>query len=484
MGVPWWLKAAASATPVGVATNTLGARTAISDYFSTDPFKQKKSPVTDMLKNKKSSKPRSQSSARKTMPRKIKRSGAFAYGRTKMKRKRAPVKRMNYKKKKRKTVKKKSKIVALTPGTARERIVDHFTKSVNVAASEESLYTGFSNIGSMQNMTRMVAQGLLLHYMHRVNDYRVSKTMVPWSGDISQVAPYNHAGTWSEIRIVYMANNEWNFGTTGATLAPDFPQFTYLSDDSAGNPRSLDQLTDLVSNDMHLRFRAGFRLKSVTIARGTGADSVILYDPNVGRNVVEFACKSRFKLQNVTVGAGTAEENNMYSIRRNPLNGMKYTFRNKVPLFKHTFLAGLGATDRAFYDEMQGQGSVDVTGMDIPTIGQRIDFKVPPKVPSVIFKNVAGKANVAIQPGLHKTFTDYEFYRGAINSFADRYYQLDQTPGAPTVPGGSCTLIGLKPFYRNSDTTDIKVECEIDYLYCCRMSKAKLTPLPVKNIVS
>ena len=146
--------------------------------------------------------------------------------------------------------------------------------------------------------------------------------------------------------------------------------------------------------------------------------------------------------------------------------------------------------ERNLLDGIQNCYGIDPGGISVPAdLTEEPEFKIPPPHPSTIFKNFSSKEKVSIAPGGHKNFYLSEFYSGPINSWADRYFQFQQGDVTTIVgqaafpPGGTCCLIGLKPTYRTSNTEDIRIECEMEYTYIARLTKARLTPLPMYSFV-
>jgi hypothetical protein len=400
--------------------------------------------------------------------------------------------RKSTKRKKRK-VSTRSKSVGLTVGTARQRRVEHYKRE-----DIHTAYVAFSSVGETRRMLKMVAQAMLLHYMHRVGDYRASKTMIPVT-NATTAAPdaTDQVVTWEDMKFSFIVPNI--FTSNEAVVADTF----ILSCLNGGAYASLTVLTDNLANELYTQFNKGRRLSQVTVFRGFGTNNVaILQDISAGRNVIEFSSKATLKLQNTTDADSPGADNpnvtanvdhrNMMNIHRNPVDGLKYTFRNKVPLFKLQYLVSKIDQRRDVLDGMQNSITGDPGGVNIPfTITDEPEFMIPPPVPSTIFKNVTSKERVSIQPGGHKSFSLSEFYSGPINSFADRYFQRLNLDAATNScygqgafpPGGTCCLIGLKPTYRTSGTEDVRLECEMEYIQSSRMTRAKLTPLPMSSYV-
>jgi len=392
----------------------------------------------------------------------------------------API-RKSTKRKKRKV----SKGVTLTVGTARERRVDHVQYNASSA-----LYIPMNSIGPKNEMLKMVAQSLMLHYMHRVGDYRANASMVPTGGDIADAAASSQTYTWSHM----------NFSSVSYAATDDKASFTMWSnyDGSTLSEQTLTQLTDRLESQLLLMVKAGRRITQVSVFRSdndTGADQFqcILNDISAGRNVLEFTCKASLKMQNITpadvthTDAQTCGHDNALNINRNPLDGLVYKFRNQVPKFKMQYLISKTDAHRTALDALSDCYSTHEAGIapvDMVVYGD--EWKVPPPSPSTIFANFSGKTGISIAPGGHATQSMYESYKGPLNSFFERYFPVRLADGNAfqVPPGGSSLMVCLKPKYRNATQAALKIEAEIDHTYCARVSRAKLTPLPMNTVLA
>ena len=381
------------------------------------------------------------------------------------KRKRLSTKRKIRKSTKKRKVSKKSKSVTLTVGTTRTRLVHHESQT-----RHDAHYTTFSATGGRTNFLSIIAQATLLHYMHRVGDYRASKDMNPVDPPSNQ-GDFDQLVTWDSMSFQFMGVNG---GSEGYRYS--------LTQAGGGINRSLQDLTTVVSGYFRDQFKEGRRLASVAVMRGS---ECVLMDVNAGRNIIEFTSSAKMKLQNVTP-ADHGEANDMNNIHRNPLDGYAYKFKNQVPQFKYPYLISKTDLDRRALDEVSQVTDI-IEGClqpDFAGIGGAPEFKSPPVAPTTIFKNVAGKTKTRIGVGGHRTYYLKEYYKGALNSFADRYIRTETgSVEQPVPPGSSCMMVGLKPTYRTSNNEDIKLEKEFSYMYTARMSKAKLTPLPMNTVL-
>ena len=388
-----------------------------------------------------------------------------------------------------------SKGPSLTVGTARMRKVDHEVFSSPVGAAGGSpVYIPFNSIGSKAEMIKMVAQALILHYMHRVGDYRANATMVPTGTSIFTTNTSGQTTTWS--RMVFHSISQ----TSGVE---DKEEFIVWSDTDGTTPgmQSLDAMTLRLGNELVLLARRGRRLSQVSVFREdfTGVTTknyqCILMDITAGRNVVEFTSKAALKLQNTTpadathTGAETCGHDNALNINRNPLDGVVYNFKNAVPKFKIQYLIAKTDASRDHLDGITDCYTAAPGGVSVPQFALHgNEWLAPPVTPSTIFSNFSGKSATGIEPGGHKSYYLNESYKGAVNSFLDRYFPT--TPGGNfqdayvVPPGGVCMMVCLKPKYRNLTQAAVNVQAEIDHMYVARVTRAKLTPLPMSTFLA
>lgn len=403
-----------------------------------------------------------------------------AYGRKTTKKKTYKRKRTATKRPVRKSAKKKrkvSKTVSLTVGTSRTRFVSHEKYSV-----ADAMYVPLSSIGPKNKMLKSVSQALLLHYMHRVGDYRASASVVP---SVAVPAAQHVTTTWSRMRFTFLS---------------------YTSVDSSidvysvvgGTAQTLEELTNTLASALIGRLKLNTRLATVCVYRdtqrttgNTGDDVPVLQDIQAGRNHIEFSSKALMKMQNTTpadathTGAETCGHDNMLNMNRNPIDGLVYKFRNAVPKFQKMYLLSRTPAQRQIVDAVQDIYTGSVHGVSVvssntclPFAANDDVFKIPPPAPSTIFANSAGKSSVFIDTGSHKTFGLTEYHKGPVNGFFDRFFGVDEQD---VPPGGTSIIVGLKPKYRNDSQAAIRVECEVDLVYAARVSRAKLTALPMET---
>jgi hypothetical protein len=322
--------------------------------------------------------------------------------------------------------------------------------------------------------------------MHRVGDYRQSPDAIPISvnGTSTDVNPTTT--TWSKI--------DFQFQKPGYPTDTNDSEHNIVSVNGVVG-KTLTVMTTDLTNAIVAQVKTGRRLAIVTVYRGSGFDqNCILCDTTAGRNNIEFSCSSLLKLQNVTLADSTATGNDsgdrcsITNIHRNPLNGFVYSFRNAQPRFKETYLTSKLQAEQDVVLPLATPWISRYAGVSaVPTMGSAggQEFKIPPPTPSTIFANSSGKSSVSISPGGHKTFSQKEYYSGPFNSFLDRYTPRDAPYGGfHSVPGGKCLMVALKPQYRTSTSESIEMETEHTYVYAARMSRAKVSIMPMQNTLA
>lgn len=405
-------------------------------------------------------------------------------GRKTVKRK-APIRKST---KRKKTKRKVFSTVSLTVGTARRRQVDHVEYGFNGAPA---LYIPMNSIGPKEDMLKNVAQSILLHYMHRVGDYRANASMQPVNA--ANITGTQQSTTWSMIRVHFAS-------LAYANDATQWDVYSYSPGDGSLAEQTLTQMSDRLALGLLAQAKAGRSITQVSVYRDVSnpasatEDQCILMDISAGRNVLEFTCKSAIKMQNATPAdvthsdAQTCGHDNALNINRNPLDGQVFKFRNQVPKFKMQYLISKTDADRQVLSGLSSCYSTHNAGIQqLNMTNYGGEWSIPPPAPSTIFTNYSGKTGISIAPGSHSTQTMFEAYKGPLNSFFERYFpgRKDASTGhqSDVPPGGSCIMVCLKPKYRNDSNVDIKVHAEVDHTYACRVSRAKLTPLPMDTIL-
>ena len=261
-----------------------------------------------------------------------------------------------------------------------------------------------------------------------------------------------------------------------------------------------DMLTATMAAALLSMVKEGRRITQVLVFRDVSSptastldDQCILSDISAGRNVIEFTSKAAVKLQNTTpadvthADAQTCGHDNALNINRNPLDGLVYHFKNAVPKFKMQYLISKSTADRQALDNLSNCYSASHLGVDFLQLTERgTEWSIPPPTPSTIFSNFSGKTATAIPPGGHKSYYMNEGYKGPVNSFFERYFPILKASGDAfeVPPGGSSMMICFKPKYRNATNASLRLEAEIDHTYCARVSRAKLTPLPMNTVLA
>lgn len=399
---------------------------------------------------------------------------------------------------------KSTKVGALT---SRLRYTDH--DQVNAT---NCVYTGFNDVGPVSHALRCLVEATLMHYMARAGDTRTNldrsvdgphsvldattghKQLSTWS---KMVFHWRRSGAqlgFSEELDAYDATNHYTVST--AATDDHNPLITYVSFD------------DMVASTVlffQSRFSSGFQLASVRVYRGDAyqedVDSSIIelnqfaernvpiiYDPQAGRHVFNFFVSSKLKIQNTTDADGGAggDLHSKDNIHANPLDGLVYKFRNRVPEFAPSFISSLPTTITNQMNNMEDTLTNYVPGIiKVDLAAQHDVFKVPPSAPYTIFKNSAGRSKILIKPGQHRLLQMTEKFEGSINSFAKKYVPTDAVPGRRIIPpGGSAMLIALKPTFRTGTNEDLEIQIECERYFQGTLKRKQLSTVPITNIVT
>ena len=149
----------------------------------------------------------------------------------------------------------------------------------------------------------------------------------------------------------------------------------------------------------------------------TGAVQPFFVNKTWGEDIVQFACKSITKVNNVTP-AGT-DRHDINDVNANPLQGKLYDFKHSAPRFTNAWITNIHDGDGTSYPDIDKLQSTHLRQdmlqtqrlrMRVPVSGTadftytalHPDFKQPPRGTSV-WSNVDGVQNVHMQPGGFKT---------------------------------------------------------------------------------
>lgn len=387
--------------------------------------------------------------------------------------------------------------VPVAKGTSRRRYVDH----AQVEASH-CLYTVFNDMGPRGEFIKTLAESILLHYMHRVGDFRVNLRDAALGPTTFQTTTTSGTvSTWKTMRL------QWRLRRPGTESmlffdldAWSLPDHAITGDDPAVHATFTSLVDDLASN-LLLRCEAGYELASITMFRGDRSmkfdgsylnhiiDTPILHDTSAGRNIFKFSAAVKFKIQNTTDADAETDIHNKDNIHANPLDGLVYKFKNLVPKIQPSFMSSIDTTSANVLNNLESQLSSSITGVDAVALSTICDqqFHVPPPLPYTIFANSAGRSKILIKPGEHRTLSLRETFSGSVNQFfrryiGDRVYTNGERGDMP--PGGNCLMIALKPTFRTGTNEDLEIQYEVDRTLHGLIQRKKLTTIPITNIMS
>ena len=382
-------------------------------------------------------------------------------------------------------------------GTSRRRYVDHG----HVEASH-CLYTTFSDMGPRAEFVKTLAESIILHYMHRCGDYRVNlrdAALGPTTFDTNVAT--GTTSTWKTMRLQWRQKNT---STTEVMVSFDLDAWTVAqtnpSNDATVVHTTFTSMVDLLAANIITYATSGYELASITMFRGDRAsslngqnqytqtmfDQAILHDTSAGRNLFKFSTSAKFKIQNTT----DADEGDLHSkdnIHANPLDGLVYKFKNRVPKFQPSFLSSLSPADADIVNDLENLASASITGLSPSPLHTAAgnQFHVPPPLPYTIFSNSAGRSKVLIKPGEHRVFALKETFSSSVNEFIRRYMTVSNGGVTRDIPsGGNCLMIALKPTFRTGTNEDVEIQYEVERTLHGLIQRKKLTTIPITNIMS
>lgn len=399
----------------------------------------------------------------------------------------------------------KFKTRAVGPLTSRLRYVDH-----KATERTNALYTGFNDVGPVDHMLRSLCEAFLLHYMARCGDYRQHRqpgvqgptAIVSDPGEVGQATSVsNSVSTWTSMRLTWRQPGR---------VVSDVYEYSQIIHAQTGGTahNSFDHMVGQLVAEFKDHCIRGNELAGVAMYRMDRsadlnvslAQNAILFDPDAGRHTFEWFVKAKLKIQNTTPADSSAAEAALINnIHANPLDGLVYRFRNRVPKWQPSFMIGQPTSTSTILNDLSNMSIVGYQSVAYENVANVPEtnlaatlpdqFKVPPPAPHTMFANSSGRSKIIIKPGRHKVLALTEKYSGSINGWIKKYMPKQDGPGTyagdPQIPpGGSCNLIGLKPVFRTHDDEEVQVQLEIDRFYQGCIKKVKISTLPITNIVS
>lgn len=382
----------------------------------------------------------------------------------------------------------KFKTVKIGPRTARLRYVDH-----DAIDTTRCIYTAFNDVGPVDHFLRVLAEAIILHYSAEAGDYRVQPKFA-YEGPAMETSDTSSSTfcTWNKMRFRYTKK-----GTVNDEAADDITHYNQSGNDTTSIATYESMVLSLAAS-LKSRGQAGYLLNSVTVFRGdthqdgnetysTIRDMPIVHDADAGRHTFEFTANCKFKIQNTTDADASSDVHDKHNIHANPLDGLVYRFRNRVPVLSPGWLTTLPQNIAEDFNAIMDCTTTYVPGVTkgVPFATSLPDqFAVPPPAPYTLFTNSTGRSKILIKPGEHRVLKLGETFNGSVNNFITRYVPQTVSSVNQVPPGGSCNMIALKPTFRTGTNEDLKVQLETDRYLCGLIRKRKLTSLPITNIMS
>lgn len=389
----------------------------------------------------------------------------------------------------------KFKTVPVSARTSRVKYIDHETRSANGA-----IYSAFNDVGPEDHFLRCLAEAILLHYSHRAGDHRVHLQGTPVgpndTADATTDAEISFA-TWSRMDFVFRRASPAGTSANENPVINTVRHYEYVG--SSVSKVSWPNMVADLTNRIKEAAQIGSTLASVMVFRSADGGALqhlqsgapdhqelcVIHDPEAGSHEFKFNAVARYKIQNTTVADSTTHSDLKDNIHSNPLDGLVYRFRNKVPVWRPGYILTKG-TDDTLNDledctttEVSGVKFVDLKSADPTT------FVAPPPAPYTLFTNSAGRSKIRIKPGEHRVLKLSENFNGSINAFIKRYVAVQPSSGRRTAPpGGTCLMIGLKPMFRTGLNEDLEIQTECDRYLAGLVRKRALTSNPITHVVS
>jgi hypothetical protein len=390
--------------------------------------------------------------------------------------------------------------VSLPKMSSQYRFQHH--NSVTYSGSvHKALWYGGSSLGSGEDASKVLADSMICHYLRRVGDSRSSRTTV--SSDDSMLwhtmdITFGNVGQNPKFTVTN-ETNDYNDASKGLTL-------TNQSIDDLVAKLAL-KLEKMYLNGGMVPIRVAFTKKDSQIPTINGVETLvytyrmILDDTDAYRNQFSLSVSGLFKVHNVTVPSDG--EKDKHAINAQPIDGKLYNFRNRVPVFHPSYLAGTQSTApniEALSFLVTSVGTTNGASMSSYETGVHyqalnssltnpVELESPPLRPSVIFKNSTSSEKVYMAPGALKFRKTYFAMSGSLMSIFKRIlpipYNVQETDGAANhiPPGGDSFLMCLKPTLKTSNTEVVTIDTDHSFVFKAHCKKGKMLLLPTKQVL-
>lgn len=341
------------------------------------------------------------------------------------------------------------------------------------------IWLGASSMGRQDDFIYALSESLVMKMLSRIGDNRADKKKAPADLGFGEFFEY--------FRVIYAADGMDEAAPGGASGAA-IPNNT------------IEALSGVLATELADQAESGRYPTQLAVFRSDsgGPARVIFVDQQFGSTKISFGAKGTFKYRNVTLaGSGAVtDSSNRLAVDSNSLTGKKYTFRNRVPVFKQPFLQQLAAGPagpRAVLDDVQDTVTTEDGGLDFNKMNNAAALSVdqlnlPPLRPSTMFNNVSGNGtNMYVSPGGISTCKTSTMLECSLKQFLKKTVrsghsglQLGKVP-----PSGDCFLMCLRPNIKSFDAASTLIKIDYDYtsIYTCKATPAKAAKLPSTNFI-
>ena len=388
----------------------------------------------------------------------------------------------------------KRKAVSLPKISSQYRFQHHENRTY-IGTVHKALWYGGSSLGSGDDASKVLADAMICHYLRRLGDTRSSRTTATSAVD----------ALWHKMYITFGNVGENTKSTT--LFEPD----TH-ADATKGlilTNASIDTMVTTLSLKLEKMYlNIGMVPIRVSVSKndyynGSFQETLrqIFDDTDAYRNQFSFAVSGLFKIHNVTLPTDGVPDK--HAITAQPIDGKLYNFRNRVPIFHPSYLAGLTGAPaiQGVSDMVQSVGAAAGATMTAYETGinhvalvnvsatNPVELESPPLRPSVIFKNSTSSEKVYMAPGAMKFRKTYFAMTGSLMSIFKRIlpvaYNVQEAGGSASSvpPGGDSFLVCLKPSLKVSNNEVVTIDTDTSFVFKAHCKKGKMLLLPTKQIL-
>lgn len=395
----------------------------------------------------------------------------------------------------------KRKAVSLPKMSSQYRFQHH--QNVVQATVHKALWFGGSSLGSGEDACKVLADAMICHYLRRLGDSRSSRTTANL-GD----STFQNAALWHFMDITFGTVGQEQISTTlfETDSADDASKGLTLSNANIDTlvPRLASKLEKMYLNSGMVPIRVSIRKKEwfgvinpATAAAEETDTRQILDDTDAYRNQFTISVSGLFKIHNVTLPPDEGKDK--HAINAQPIDGKLYNFRNRVPVFHPSYLAGFSSTVGQISNLANDPVATGITMTSYETgvnydalnsgTANPIELESPPLRPGTVFKNSTSSEKVYMAPGALKFRKTYFAMAGSLMTIFKRIlpipFNVQNTSGTASSipPGGDSFLVCLKPTVKISNTEVVTLDTQHSHMFKAHCKKAKMLLLPTKQFL-